>query len=111
MARPTIEIRRRRRLNDAAEIHDEHAVTDVAHCGQVVGDEEIGQLEFALQSRQQIKDLRLDRHIERADRLVGDDEFRVERQRAGDADALPLAAAELMGIAVTSLARQADHVE
>src|SRR5260370_6973295 len=40
--------------------------------------------------------LRLHRHIERRDRLVRDEHFWMQRERAGNADALALAAAELM---------------
>ena len=67
---------------------------------EVVRDEEIGQAELALQVAQQIEHLRLDRDVERGDRLVADDQLRVRRERAGDADALPLAAGELVRIAV-----------
>ena len=43
-------------------------------------------------------DLRLHRDVERRDRLVGDDERRIQRERAGQADALALSAAELVRI-------------
>ena len=52
-----------------------------------------------LQLQQQLHDLRLNRDVQRRHGFVGDDERRVERQRARDADALPLAAAELVRIA------------
>ena len=52
-----------------------------------------------LQVAQQVDDLRLDRHVERRDRLVGDDELRVDGERARDADALALAARELVRVA------------
>ena len=42
---------------------------------------------------EQVEHLRLDRHVERGDRLVADDEVRLQDERAGDADALALAAA------------------
>jgi hypothetical protein len=38
-----------------------------------------------LQVQQQVHDLRLDRHVERRNRFIGDDELRIERQRPGDA--------------------------
>ena len=66
---------------------------------QVVRDEEVRQLQPLLQIHQQVDDLRLDRDVQRRDRLVGDDERRVERQRAREADALTLSAAELVRIA------------
>ena len=60
------------------------------HDAQVVRDEQVGQPELGLQIQQQIQDLRLHRDVQRRDRLVGDHQARVERQRAGDADALAL---------------------
>ena len=67
-----------------------------SHHRQIVRDEQVGQPEPLLQVEQQVQDLRLDRDVERRDRLVGHDELGVQRQRAGDADALALAAGELV---------------
>jgi hypothetical protein len=53
-----------------------------------------------LQVLQQVDDLRLDRHVERRHRLVADDQLRAPGQRPGDADALALAAGELVRIAL-----------
>ena len=36
-------------FNDVTEIHHSNAVGDVAHHGQVVGDEDVGEAEFVLQ--------------------------------------------------------------
>ena len=55
---------------------------------------------------QQVEDLAADRDVERRGRLVGDDDLRVEREGAGDADALALAAGEGVRIA---LHRRADR--
>ena len=55
---------------------------------------------LALEVLHEVQDLGLDRDVERRDRLVGDDEPRVERERTGEADALALAAGELVGVAV-----------
>ena len=60
-------------------------------------------LEPLLQVREQVDDLRLDRDVERGDRLVADDEPRLDRERAGDADPLPLAAGEFVRIALRVL--------
>ncbi|MCY1302372.1 hypothetical protein D9M70_520230 [compost metagenome] len=73
-----------------------------------MADEQQGDLHFALQVHQEIDDLRLDRHVERGDGLVGDDETRVERERAGDTDALALAAGKRMRIALEVLGRKLD---
>ena len=65
-----------------------------------MGDEQEGQAPLGLQVLEQVEDLRLHGDVERRDRLVADNEFRVERERASDADALPLAAGEGMRVAV-----------
>ena len=83
-------------LHDLAEIHHGDAVGDVLHHAEVVRDEQEGQAKLALQILQQVDDLRLHRNVERGDRLVADDEARAQHQRAGDADALPLAAGEFV---------------
>ena len=64
-----------------------------------------------LQIDEQVDDLRLDRDVERGERLVGDDEARLDGERARDADALALAAGELVRIARRDLGAQADDVE
>jgi hypothetical protein len=76
-----------------------------------VRDEHVGQAELALQAEQQVDDLGLDRDVERAQRLVADDEARLGRQRPGDADALALAAAELARQALGGLGAEADEIE
>ena len=60
-------------------------------------------------SLEQVDHLRLDRHVERRYRLVGDDEARLDRQRAGDADALALPAREFVRVAARVLGREADE--
>ena len=57
---------------------------------------------------QQIEDLRLDRHVERGRRLVGDQEIGLGRQRHGDHDALLLAAGEPERIFVDAPLRLRD---
>ena len=47
-------------LDDLAEIHHPNPIAEVLHHGQVVGDEQVGQVELRPQVRQQIQDLRLD---------------------------------------------------
>ena len=99
MVRPREEGVRRSALDDAAEIHDRDAVADMLHHAEIVADEEIGQAEIALQLHEQIDDLRLDRDVERRDGFIADDELRLDRERPGNPDPLPLAARELVRIA------------
>ena len=86
-------------------------VGDVPDDGQVVGDEQVRQAELLLEVLQQVHDAGLDRHVERRDRLVEDDHRRVEGEGTGDADALALAAGELVGEALGVVGRQADELE
>ena len=67
--------------------------------------------QLLLQVVEQVEHLRLHRQVERGDRLVADDHVGVERQRAGDADALALPAGELLRVLVGRLGAQPDEVE
>ena len=98
-------------FDDFAEVHDGNAVRDVFDDGEIVRDEEVGEFSFFLQVEEEVEDLRLDRDVERGDGFVEDEEFRVECEGAGDADALALAAGEFEGEAVDGVRREADAVE
>jgi hypothetical protein len=99
-------------LDDTAEIHYHDAVADMPHDVEVVGDKEVGQVELAPQIGEQVQDLRLDRFVECRHRLVEDQQPRLERQRAGDVDPLPLPAGQLVRIAAGEESRtQPDLVE
>ena len=78
---------------------------------EVVRDEDVGEPEVALQVLEQVEDLRLHGDVERGDRLVADDQLRVDSECAGDADPLPLPAGELVREAVVVLRVQPDDVE
>ena len=64
-----------------------------------------------LQVEHQVDDLRADRDVERRDRFVGDDDLRLQRQRARNGDPLPLAAGEFVRIALRMIRRQTDVFE
>ena len=98
-------------LDDLAEVHDGDAVADVFYDSEVVSDEEVGEVAFALEVEEEVEDLALDGDVEGGDRFIADDEFRVEGEGAGDADALPLAAGKLKGKAVDGIGGEADDVE
>src|SRR5205814_8491674 len=98
--RPQVQLGGRRDLHDLAQVHDRDPVRDVLDDGQVVGDEQVGQLELRLQVFQQVDDLGLDGDVEGGDRLVADDERRLHGECPRDANPLPLAAGELVGIAI-----------
>ena len=56
---------------------------------EVVGDEQQRQVERRLHLAQQVENLRLDRHVERRRRFVGDDERGTAGERHRDQHALP----------------------
>ena len=64
--------------------------------GKIVRDKQIREAEPRLEIAQQVEDLRADRHNERRYRLVEHDKPRLQRERAGDCDALALAAGKFM---------------
>ena len=91
-ARPT------RDLDDLAEIHHSDAVRNMFDDREPVRNKQIRQPKFVLQVLQQVDDLRLNRNVERRNRLVADDQFRIQRKRPGDADSLPLTARKFVRI-------------
>src|SRR5256885_14637855 len=87
----------RRLLDNPTEVHDDDAPAQVADDAEVVRDEQVGQVELLLQLDEQVEHLRLHGHIESGYRLVGDDEPRPDRERAGGAAAPAPPPAELPG--------------
>ncbi len=98
-------------LDDRAAMHNGDAIAHRAHDGEVMGDEQVGEAELALEVLQKIDDLRLDRDVERRHRLVTDDQPRRKRERAGDPDPLALPSRELVWIPIDVRRVEADHVE
>ena len=94
-------------LDDAPEVHHGDAVADDPGEREVVGDEDVGDAELLLLLDHQLEDVVADRDVEARHRLVGDDHVGLEHGRAGDADALPLPAGELVRVAVQVLGRPA----
>jgi hypothetical protein len=83
-------------LDDAAVAHDEDAVGDLAHNGEVVRDEEHGEAVLDAEAFEECDDLGLNGDIERGGGFVGDEKARAIDERHGDHDALPLTAGELV---------------
>ena len=90
-------------LYDLAVVHHCNPVAHVMNDRHVMTDKEITKAEFILQIVEKIQDLGLDRDIERRGRFVADDESRLDGQRPGDSNALPLTAAELVRVSICSL--------
>src|SRR5690606_19155054 len=87
---------------------DGNAIRRVADHSEIVRDKDERQSELGLEVLEQIDDLRADRHVERRDWLVANDEARPRRKRTGNTYALPLATGELVRIAFGVLGWQAD---
>src|SRR5215469_11001180 len=98
-------------LDDLTKVHHRDAVADMLDDREIVRDEQIGQVLFALQIHHQVDDLRLDRDVEGRNRLVADDQLGVQGQRSGDADALALSARKLVRVAAHLHAAQTDLIE
>ena len=97
-------------LHDIALVDDGDAVRNVPHDREVVGDEQVGDAALLLQMAQQVEHLGADGHIQSRDGLVGNDELRLHDQGAGNADALALAAGELMRETGSEFRQQA-HIQ
>ncbi len=69
---------------------------------EIVGDQHNRHAETLLERAQQFQYLRLDRHIKRRRRLVGDQDVGFVGKRHGDHDALPLAAGQFMRVTVNA---------
>ena len=95
-------------LHHVAVLHHHHLVGERAHHPQVVADEDVGEAVVLLQPAEEVDDLHLHRHVEGAGRLVEHDELRLQDHRAGDGDALALAAGELVRVAVRGLRVEPD---
>ena len=85
-------------LDDLAVLHDGDPVGDLGDDGEVVRDEEHGEVVGAAQVVEQAQYLGLDGNIERGGGLVGDQQTGAVDECHGDEDALALAAGELVGI-------------
>ena len=93
------------------QVHDRDRGGNILHHTQIVGDEQVGQPHLALKILHQVDYLRLNRHIQRAHRLVGDDEVRRYSEGARDADTLTLATGKLVRIPVRVAGSESNHVE
>jgi len=98
-------------FDEFAEIHHGHPVGDVLDHREVVGDNEVGKPELLLEIGEQIEDPGLYGDVERGHRLVADDELGFDRERAGDADPLALAARELVRVPARVIGLQPDRLE
>ena len=64
-----------------------------------------------LQIAQQVENLRADRDVQRRHRLVADDQLGLDRERAGDGNALALAAGKFVRVAARKTRLEADQLQ
>ena len=98
-------------FHEVTEIHDGDPVADMLHHRQIVGNEQIGKPHLLLQIQQQVEYLALNGNIQRRDRFIADDQFRLQGDGPGDADALPLAAGKLERKTIRCCCRQPDMLQ
>ena len=87
---------RRAELDDRAVPHDRDPVAEPERLGEVVRDEDHRLADLCLQPDHLVLHVAADQRIERAERLVVEHHLRVDREGAGEADALLHAAGELV---------------
>ena len=87
-------------LHDPPEVEHGDPVGEVADDAEVVRDQQVARPALGLQLGQQVEDRGLDRDVERAGRLVGDDDPRVAGECPGDRQPLLEAAGQLTRLEV-----------
>ena len=75
------------------------------------GIKDIGQFQAVLQIGEQVLDQGPDQHIKGRDGFIEDDHFRLQRDGAGDTDAMTLAAAKLMRVGPGVVGQDADLIQ
>ena len=84
-------------------VHDEYPVSDLRHHAHVVGDEDDRHAHLFLQLPDELEDLRLNGHVERCRRFVGDKQGRLAGQGHRDHDALAHPPGKLVRIPLEDL--------
>jgi len=77
MARCAENLLRATLLDDPSQIHHRHFGADLTHHCQIVTDEQVRESTAGAQLRQHVQDLRLHADVERAGRLVEDQQLRL----------------------------------
>src|SRR5579875_2519874 len=100
-----------RELDDRAQVKHCDAIAEVLGDGKVVDNEEIRQRQLRPQVAQQVQHLRLDRDVERRDRLIEDNELGLQNKGSRYAYPLPLPPRELVRLARHLDLRDPDELE
>ena len=96
--------------DDLAVVEHDHAGRDAKGARHVVGHDDRGHAAFAGQLEGEFVDHRGHDRIESGSRLVAEEQLRIEREGAGQADALFHSAADLGRFEIFET-RQADHLQ
>ena len=92
-------------LHHFAGVHHRHAIAELRDHTKVVGDQHDGGAESLTQIAQQLKDLRLNRHVECCGWLVSNEQFRLAGERHGDHHALRHTTRDLVWVGIGTTAR------
>src|SRR5690606_9922911 len=111
MARIVIDVARTAGLDDPARVHHVYPVGVTSHHTEIVGDDDERDPEPLREILHQLQDLRLDRHVQRSGRLVGDDELGLAGQCHRDHYALAHATAQMVWILPEPALRVGDPHE
>ncbi len=101
----------RSRFHDPTLLHHDDRVADLCGNPQIVRDEQNADIGLAPDFLEQDEDFRLNGYVKRRNRFIGHQQARFERERAGDADALALAARKLMRVALHGIGIDTHEVE
>ena len=111
MQRAAQQFFRGRQFDNLPGIHHGHAVGHVADDAEVVRDEQNRHSEPLLKVMKQFQNLRLDGHVERSRRLIGNEQFRFAGQRHRDNHPLLHAAGHLEWIILDARFRRRNTDE
>ncbi len=95
-------------LHDFAGVHHRHAVREVRHHAEVVGNQDNRRAGLVADFLHQLHNLRLDGHVQRGGRLVGNQQFRVAGERHRNHGALAHPAGKLVRVLARPLLRVGD---
>jgi len=93
-------------FHDGAIAQHDRVLGDGPDEGEVVGDEEHGQVAFALEPAKLFDDDRLHGHVEGGGHLVADQQVRLDDESARNGNALPFAAGKLVRVTGQEVAAQ-----
>ena len=88
------------------QFHDLHAIIDVIFPAEVMGDKQVGQVQFILQLLLKVHDLWLDRHIQLGFRLTSHNQLGLQSQAPLPEFIAPMERSDLSGFSIMRLLRQ-----